>query len=587
MESLSKKIKTVLQNSFHACFPSINEDISITHANPKFGHYQCSNALSIFKKHKKSLNLESAQKISQQVIEHVNGTLFEEIQATPQGFITIKVSKTYIENNLLKLYQNNKVHINVDINELKEENENYENVLVDFSSPNIAKEMHVGHLRSTILGDSICRIFEFLKVPTKRINHVGDWGTQFGMIINYIMTKYPNFEKEMPHFDHLTALYQEAKKCFDNDAEFQKKSKELAISLQNNDPTCRMLWSEICKASKKEFEKIYKILNIQIEYMGESTYIDSIPDVLKILQEQNLLTYIDQALCYKSEKYEVPLFLQKSNGGYGYDATDVAAAYYRLKILKMKHIIYVTDNGQKNHFDILFDLLEKTNWLEKDNKLTHVGFGLVLGENNKKFKTRSGTNVKLIELINEGTERAKKDLLERMHSKNETEETYFQDMDIDQLSEILCVGAIKYFDIKQHRNSDYKFSYDSMLNVKGNTGIYILYAYARICSIFRKLEINVDNINKEEMNLTTVYEINLGLHILKFPDVLSFVLKTMLVHKLAEYTYELTTVFTSFYEHCKVLNDPNMNTRILLCDITKSLLHLCLQLMGITPAEKL
>ncbi|SBS90801.1 arginyl-tRNA synthetase, putative [Plasmodium malariae] len=542
MECLIKKLKDLFQNSIQKCFPSISEEVVVTYANAKFGHFQCNNALNIYKKHGKSLNLENAQKVSQLIIENISEHFFEEINSSAQGFITVKVSKEYIEKSLLKLFKNNKVDIRVNINEVIDGNiGSYGNVLVDFSSPNIAKEMHVGHLRSTIIGDSICRIFEFLNVNTKRINHIGDWGTQFGMIINYIISKYPNFKDNMPDLSNLTALYQESKKLYDSDKEFEKSSKEYAIKLQNNNEDCKFIWKKLCESSIKEFDKIYKILEINIEYIGESFYISMISDVLDMLKKKNILTNIGEALCYQSENFKFPLFLQKTNGGYGYDSTDVTGIYYRLKKLNCDSIIYVTDNGQLSHFEILFDLAKKAGWTHNDTKLIHVGFGLVLNSDNKKFKTRSGTTVKLINLINEGTERAKKDLLERIKIKSEEEKNYFEGLserrinsisvDIDKLSEALCVSAIKYFDIKQHRNTDYKFSYDSMLNVKGNTGLYIIYAYSRICSIFRKSNKNVDELSKDELNLVNQYEINLGLHIIKFPDVFYFVLKNMLIHK--------------------------------------------------------
>lgn len=586
MECITKKLKRIFHEAFQKCVPTLNEEISVINANPRFGHYQCNNALSIFKKEGKSLGMESPQKLCEAVVEKIQDPMFEEVVAAPQGFITMKLSKAYLSEILLRMYKNDSIEIRVDLNEVKEEGEEYEKVLVDFSSPNIAKEMHVGHLRSTILGDSICRILEFLNINTMRINHLGDWGTQFGMIIYNIITKYPNFEKEMPEFDNLTKLYQEAKKNYDSDEEFKKNSKEYAIRLQNGDAICKMLWTRLCECSQKEFNKIYRILNIQITNVGESFYIPKIPSVLDELKEKGLLTNIDDAICYHSENFTVPLFLQKSNGGFGYDSTDVASIHHRIKNEKCNCIIYVTDNGQRTHFETLFELARKTGWTTEKTRLMHVGFGLVLGENNKKFKTRSGESIKLIELINEGTSRAKKDLLERINQKSEEEQKYFKEIDLDKLSEVLCVSAIKYFDIKQHRNSDYKFSYDSMLNVKGNTGIYILYAYSRVSSIFRKSNINIVDIPKE-MKLENTYEINLALQILKFPDVLQYILKTMLVHKLAEFTYDLTTIFTSFYENCKVLDGENMNTRLLLCDITRSLLRLCLELMGITPVDKL
>ncbi|CAG9472255.1 arginyl-tRNA synthetase, putative [Plasmodium vivax] len=588
MDCLIKKIKQVFQHSIQKCFPSISEEVVVTYANAKFGHFQCNNALNIFKKYGKELNVENAQKLSQMIIENISENFFEEIKSSPQGFITVKLSKEYIEKSLLKLYKNNQIDISVDIDEVKGGNDgDYKRVLVDFSSPNIAKEMHVGHLRSTILGDSICRIFEFLKVQTIRVNHIGDWGTQFGMIINHIVSTHPNFKENMPELTNLTSLYQEAKKLYDADKEFEKSSKNYAIKLQNNDEDCLFVWKKLCESSKKEFDKIYKILDIKLEYVGESHYISMISPALQMLKDEQLLSNVGDAICYQSENFNVPLFLQKSNGGYGYDSTDVAAIHYRLKVLNSDCLIYVTDNGQLTHFETIFELAKKAKWASENTKLVHVGFGLVLNADNKKFKTRSGTNIKLINLINEGTERAKKDLLERIQLKSEEEKTYFKGIDIDQLSEELCVSAIKYFDLKQHRNTDYKFSYDNMLNVKGNTGLYIIYAYSRMCSIFRKCSVDMDELSKDELNLVSPYEVNLGLHILKFPDVFYFVLKNMLIHKLAEYTYDLTTTFTAFYENCKVLNSENEKTRLILCAIAKSLLQICLGLLGMKAIEKL
>ncbi|SBT80871.1 arginyl-tRNA synthetase, putative [Plasmodium malariae] len=317
MECLIKKLKDLFQNSIQKCFPSISEEVVVTYANAKFGHfqckqnkreeiyfytyihYECNNALNIYKKHGKSLNLENAQKVSQLIIENISEHFFEEINSSAQGFITVKVSKEYIEKSLLKLFKNNKVDIRVNINEVIDGNiGSYGNVLVDFSSPNIAKEMHVGHLRSTIIGDSICRIFEFLNVNTKRINHIGDWGTQFGMIINYIISKYPNFKDNMPDLSNLTALYQESKKLYDSDKEFEKSSKEYAIKLQNNNEDCKFIWKKLCESSIKEFDKIYKILEINIEYIGESFYISMISDVLDMLKKKNILTNIGEALSF-------------------------------------------------------------------------------------------------------------------------------------------------------------------------------------------------------------------------------------------------------------------------------------------------
>ena len=460
-------------------------------------------------------------------------------------------------------------------------------VAVDFSSPNIAKEMHVGHLRSTILGESICRILEFLGNKVERINHVGDWGTQFGMLIAYLESINPNYAEEPEKCGNIRDLeefYKNAKKKFDDDPEFKKISQLKTVDLQKGDPNARKAWQFICQISRDNFEKVYEKLDVHLTECGESFYDDLCRKLVKELEEKNIIVEDKGAKILRVEGFQNPMIIVKSDGGIGYDSTDLAAINYRVNTLKADWLIYVVATEQSEHFKILFKAGEIAGFYKPGQvRLDHMGFGLVQGADGKKISTRKGGSLKLIDLLEEGQENAAREMEKRNEKNHEMTPEY-----IKEASEKLGTSAIKYFDLKQFRTTGYRFDFNKMLDDKGNTAVYLFYSYVRICSIYRK--INIDDKKIEQLINTTKIEIKeksekkLLAHLLLFNDVIDDVLKDLSLNLLCDYVYGIATKFSEFYESCKIAEN---NSRILLTELCRRFMKLSFDLLCLTPIEKI
>ena len=463
-------------------------------------------------------------------------------------------------------------------------------VVVDFSSPNIAKEMHVGHLRSTILGESLCRILEFLGNKVERINHVGDWGTQFGMLIAYLESINPNYANEPEKCGNIRDLeefYKSAKKKFDEDPEFKKISQTKTVELQTGNNDARKAWEFICQISRENFETIYKKLDVHLTECGESFYDDLCRNLAKELEEKKIVIEDKGAKIIRLEGFKNPMIIVKSNGGIGYDSTDLAALNYRLNTLKADWIIYVVATEQSEHFKMLFKAGEIAGFYKKGQvRLDHMGFGLVQGEDGKKISTRKGGNFKLIDLLEEGAENAQKEMEKR--NQNNKEGAKLTPEYIKESSEKLGISAIKYFDLKQLRTTGYKFDFKKMLDDKGNTAVYLFYSYVRICSIYRKINLNEKDIgeliNKTQIKLTEKAEKKLLSHLLLFNDVINDVLKDLSINLLCDYVYGIASKFSEFYESCKIVGN---NSRILLTELCKRFMKLSFDLLSLAPIEKI
>ena len=463
-------------------------------------------------------------------------------------------------------------------------------IAVDFSSPNIAKEMHVGHLRSTILGESICRILEFLGNKVERINHVGDWGTQFGMLIAYLESINPNYSNEPEKCGNIRDLeefYKNAKKKFDDDPNFKKTSQLKTVDLQKGDPDARKAWEFICQISRENFEKVYKKLDVQLYECGESFYDDLCRKLVKELEEKKIIVEDKGAKIIRVKGFQTPMIIVKSDGGIGYDSTDLAALNYRINTLKADWLIYVVATEQSEHFKILFEAGEMAGFYKKGEvRLDHMGFGLVQGADGKKISTRKGGSLKLIDLLEEGQENAAKEMEER--NKKNKDDSKMTPEYIKEASEKLGTSAIKYFDLKQFRTTGYRFDFNKMLDDKGNTAVYLFYSYVRICSIYRK--INMDEKQIEELIKTTKIEVKekserkLLVHLLLFNDVIDDVLKDLSLNLLCDYVYGIATKFSEFYESCKIVGN---NSRILLTELCKRFMKLSFDLLSLTPIEKI
>ncbi len=602
MLKLSRQLKSYFESALKQAFPNefsyakaknINIDIQVNKASkPEFGDFQVNSALILSKVFKKNPRI-IAEKIVAKLLSNAN---FKEICSEPKiagpGFINIKVNDSRLQNEVNQILQDKKLGIVPIINDKI----NFNNtVVVDFSSPNIAKEMHVGHLRSTIIGDCLSRVFELRGFNVIRINHIGDWGTQFGMLIRYIKDFEPSIISNPLNIDiaDLMDFYKKAKLKFDTDSDFKLKSRQEVIKLQHGDNTNLKIWEILCKYSRKEFNKIYKRLNIRITERGESFYNKFLENIVNELELKDLVLLDNGAKCVflndikNREGNSLPLIIQKRDGGFNYATTDLAAIKYRFapppKGDGATKIFYVTDSGQANHFSGIFEVANKAKWIPPNCQVKHVPFGLVQGLDGKKFKTRSGDTIKLKDLLDEAVQRAKEDLLRRIkdEGRNETDEF------INNVSTTVGIASVKYADLSQNRISNYQFSFDKMLALQGNTAPYILYTIVRIAGIKRRGGDFADN----EFSLKNLDEIEKVLirELLKFDEIINEVERDLLPNRLCNYLFDLSQIFNRFYDQIPILkaNEPQKTNRLTLCKLTLKTLQLGLELLGIPSLERM
>ena len=552
-------------------------------SNPSLGDYQCNSAMQLFAELKKNgdATFSNPRALAEAIVEAVNNKngLFASTSVAGPGFINVTFSTSHLAQQLAHVVHDAEDGIVTIL--AREDTLPARKAVVDFSSPNIAKEMHVGHLRSTIIGETICRTLESIGVETVRLNHVGDWGTQFGMLLTHLSDKTDaDFE-----IRDLQAFYKESKLRFDTDEEFKLRSQAAVVKLQAGDEEMIAKWKRICEVSRQEFEEIYRLLDIKIEERGESFYNSMIPDVLDELIEKKIAVTNDGALCIFQEKDGPPLICRKSDGGFNYASTDLAAMRHRIKDVGADWIIYVTDMGQSRHFEAVFDAAKRANWLNEGQdssvRLDHVSFGLVMGEDGKRFRTRSGETVPLKSLLSEAQSRC----LESLQSRENN------NMDEDKLEEaarIMGISAIKYADLHNNRTTNYTFSYDRMLDLKGNTAVYLLYTHARISSILdRAGDEVISSFDEGDLVLTDEKERRLALTILKLPDTIDSVIQDLLPSRLCDYTYSLCVAFNEFYGTCKVIGDEREKPRLILCHATALSLRRAFYILGIEPLYRL
>ena len=551
-------------------------------SNPKFGDYQANMAMGLSKK----LGQQPRQ-IAQSIVDNLDVAAVCEVpQIAGPGFINFTVKLSYLATQLQAMQRDSRLGVPVaDIPQ---------RVIVDFSSPNIAKEMHVGHLRSTILGDCIARVLEFRGHDVVRLNHVGDWGTQFGMLILYLREAYPEALTTADALDlgDLVVLYKKAKQRFDEDAEFQAAARKEVVKLQAKDPDTMKAWNLLCDQSRREFQVIYDRLNVQLTERGESFYNPYLATVVDDLRATGLLVESDGAQCVFLEGYTnrdgdpLPLIVQKTDGGYNYATTDLAAVRYRIGTDRADRIIYITDTGQSDHFAQVFQVAKLANWIPENVEIIHVPFGLVLGEDGKKIKTRSGEAIKLKDLLDEAIERFSNDLKLRL-AADERQET---DEFIANSAEVVGLSAVKYADLSQNRTSNYVFSFDKMLALQGNTAPYMMYAYVRVQGISRKGGIDFNNLgDRAQIMLNEELELTLAKHLLQLGTVINEVERDLLPNRLCQHLFELSQKFNQFYDKHSVLQveEPLRTSRLVLCDLTAKTLKLGLDLLGIPVIERM
>jgi arginyl-tRNA synthetase len=454
--------------------------------------------------------------------------------------------------------------------------------------------MHVGHLRSTILGDCIARVLEFRGHDVLRLNHVGDWGTQFGMLILYLREAYPQALTTADALDlgDLVVLYKQAKQRFDTDPQFQAAARQEVVKLQAQDPDTIKAWNLLCDQSRREFQVIYDRLNVNLTERGESFYNPYLAAVVEDLKATGLLVASDGAQCVFLEGYTnregdpLPLIVQKTDGGYNYATTDLAAIRYRIQTDTADRIIYITDAGQADHFAQVFQVAKLAKWIPEHVEITHVPFGLVLGDDGKKIKTRSGEAIKLKELLDEAVDRFRNDLESRLAEESRQETPEF----VANSAQIVGLSAVKYSDLSQNRTSNYAFSFDKMLALQGNTAPYMMYAYVRVRGISRKGGIDFESLGANApIILNEELELTLAKHLLQLDSIVSEVERDLLPNRLCQYLFELSQKFNQFYDKHSVLQaeEPLRTSRLVLCDLTAKTLQLGLDLLGIPVLERM
>ncbi len=569
--------------------------------DPRFGDYQANGVMALAKQLK-----TNPRQLAESVVELLDlSDLCEPPEIAGPGFINLRLKPAYVTDRLLRIAADRPDYLGI------EKATERQTVVVDFSSPNIAKEMHVGHLRSTIIGDCICRLLEFEGHKVIRQNHIGDWGTQFGMLVQH-MFEQASFLKDDTGVDtileavqavavsDLEEFYREAKEEFDQDPTFRSQTRQRVVELHSHsNPVTMQLWRHIVDESRKHYQPMYDMLGVHLQQeheRGESFYADMLPGVVHELREKGLARESDGALCvfppgFKTKEGEpLPFIVQKSDGAYLYATTDLAALRYRVNELKADKIIYVTDARQIQHFQMLFKVAEMAKWDRRDGQkveLVHVTFGSVLGENGKPLKTRSGENVKLKDLLDEAVERARAVVEEKNPDLPPEQKA--------RIAEAVGTGAVKYADYSNNRTSDYVFSFDRMLALDGNTAPYMQYAYARVRSIERKAETRSVNVEDElrsiqGLDLGAPTELDLGKHLVRYAEAIEAADGDYRPNYLTSYLYDLAQKFSAFYAECPVLDAPPAKrpTRLLLCDLTaKTIRHGLSQLLGIQVVEQM
>ncbi|MFE6447498.1 arginine--tRNA ligase [Nocardiopsis dassonvillei] len=518
-----------------------------------------------------------SREVADEIVAHLDlGDMAQNVEVAGPGFINITLSDTWLQERAAALAADPRLGYQPGAPR---------RVIIDYSSPNMAKEMHVGHLRSTIIGDALVRFLEFAGHEVIRQNHLGDWGTPFGMLVEHLVDE--GLDERHFSISDLNVFYKQAREKFDNVEGFADRARARVVALQTGDPDTLALWERLLTESKHHIEAVYDLLGVKLtpdDYKGESSYQPWLNDVADELTRRGLAQVSEGALCVFLDGFTgregnpLPLIVRKRDGGFGYDATDLATIRYRAQDLKGDHLIYVVGSPQAQHFALIFAAARKAEWISAETATTHVGFGSVLGEDGRILRTRAGASLKLTDLLNEGVERAAAIVADR---------TDLTEAERGEIARAVGIGAIKYADLSTDRVKDYQFDWDRMLAMDGNTAVYLQYALARIRSIMRRAE--QTPVLGTEVVLTEQAERDLVLALSRFPGAVQAALNHLQPHRLATYLFELATQFSSFYENCPVLKSEGRvrESRLALAAHTAAVLELGLDLLGIEAPQRL
>ncbi|POU03458.1 arginine--tRNA ligase [Escherichia sp. ESNIH1] len=554
------------------CEPQVRQSAKV-----QFGDYQANGVMAVAKK----LGMPPRQ-VAEQVLTHLdlNG-IASKVEIAGPGFINIFLDPAFLAEHVNQALTSNRLGLS---------RPEPQTIVVDYSAPNVAKEMHVGHLRSTIIGDASVRTLELLGHNVIRANHVGDWGTQFGMLIAFLELKQQENAGEMALAD-LEAFYREAKKHYDEDEAFAERARGYVVKLQGGDEYCRQMWRKLVDITMAQNQTNYDRLNVTLtskDVMGESLYNPMLPGIVADLKAKGLavesegatVVFLDE---YKNKEGEpMGVIIQKKDGGYLYTTTDIACAKYRFETLHADRVLYYIDSRQHQHLMQAWTIVRKAGYVPESVPLEHHMFGMMLGKDGKPFKTRAGGTVKLADLLDEALERARRLVAEKNPDMPADE--------LEKLANAVGIGAVKYADLSKNRTTDYIFDWDNMLAFEGNTAPYMQYAYTRVLSVFRKAEIDESVLASANVVITEDREAQLAARLLQFEETLNVVAREGTPHVMCSYLYDLAGLFSGFYEHCPILtaeSDETRLSRLKLAQLTAKTLKTGLDTLGIETVERM
>jgi arginyl-tRNA synthetase len=569
--------KTALGTRLQSAFDSVEPGADPVLRPSDHADFQANGALALAKRQGRNPRELAAQIVSAASLDD----LCEKVEVSGPGFVNLTLSASFIAAQVAALASDGRLGVGV---------AETETVVVDYSAPNVAKEMHVGHLRGTVIGDAVCRMLTLVGHDVRRENHIGDWGTPFGMLIEHLIDV--GEEKAVLELSvgDLDTFYRQARASFDGDETFRERSRRRVVLLQSGDEETLRMWRILVAESVRYFDEVYSKLGVLLtdaDIVGESYYDPMLADVVRDLDALGLLVESDGARCVFPPGFTnrngdpLPLIVQKSDGGFGYAATDLAAIRDRVTRLGATRLLYVVGSPQAQHLEMCFAAAAMAGWLHDGVRADHVSFGMVLDADHKMFKTRSGERVRLVDLIDEAIERAGVAVAERNPDLDETSRAA--------VAQVLGVGAIKYADLSTDRTRDYIFDWERMLAFEGNTAPYLQYAHARIRSIFRRGDIDVPAPGDPPV-LAEAAERELALSVLGFPDAVSSSLSSSNPSRLCTYLFDVATTFTRFYETCPVLKAPTAElrrSRLALSDLTARILAEGLGLLGIDAPDQM
>lgn len=554
------------------CEPQVRQSAKV-----QFGDYQANGMMAVAKK----LGMAPRQ-LAEQVLTHLDlSGIASKVEIAGPGFINIFLEPAFLAEQVQQALASDRLGVSQPTRQT---------IVVDYSAPNVAKEMHVGHLRSTIIGDAAVRTLEFLGHHVIRANHVGDWGTQFGMLIAWLEKQQQENAGDMALAD-LEGFYRDAKKHYDEDEAFAERARNYVVKLQSGDTYFREMWRKLVDITMTQNQITYDRLNVTLtrdDVMGESLYNPMLPGIVADLKAKGLAVESEGATVVFLDEFKnkegdpMGVIIQKKDGGYLYTTTDIACAKYRYETLHADRVLYYIDSRQHQHLMQAWTIVRKAGYVPDSVPLEHHMFGMMLGKDGKPFKTRAGGTVKLADLLDEALERARRLVAEKNPDMSADE--------LEKLANAVGIGAVKYADLSKNRTTDYIFDWDNMLAFEGNTAPYMQYAYTRVLSVFRKADIDEQALASAPVIISEDREAQLAARLLQFEETLTVAAREGTPHVMCAYLYDVAGLFSGFYEHCPILsaeNDAIRNSRLKLAQLTAKTLKLGLDTLGIETVERM